>query len=589
MSVITTFKRIVDDLVVEQVGTVTMTYKVAGGGGEGDENVIETISVNGTNIPPVNKKVDLKFKTINDTAITGEGNIVVEGGGATTEYNLSIDKKDVVWDGTFIKISHTGQVKAVRMKDITLIVDTIEGEKQLNPIVVYLGAQIYNGDPVSYFLIRDVDGVIKPDMNFDKIILNYNIVSDSINKYDTKYKLQGRGIVSNHSVGGGGKEHSRFCVALFKGVIPDFEHPVIRTELDVLANYSLLANRFQPKYCELRNTDLIFTPVQDGATWEDQDSNSGIIEVASHFDNTFTRQDITPNATTFKNNAIAVSARAEDLEDNSFATTYGFGLEFFEDLTPSRVDIEYGTEKVVEDYMCGATTDATGTILTSTLHPEWVTYTLREVGDLIWLGEGNESSASEIVEILSENSVRISPAFPVSETTVFYPFGFKTLGNAILSHGAVGYHGTQSWACPIVSAKLKLIQLETGASWHQVRMAARATASNNGVWDMYRGFGIINVLGAINYIYENYQTESIISETARQLDDDNGISELLIFTDILDNSPVPKRSIVEKLGEKENTSNKQNSLAPDGTGKMYVTVDAVNGALGDILTILNSI
>lgn len=70
----------------------------------------------------------------------------------------------------------------------------------------------------------------------------------------------------------------------------------------------------------------------------------------------------------------------------------------------------------------------------------------------------------------------------------------------------------QSWAIPIVAGKLKVIKMTTGADWETVRPAARATAKRNptGIpeidnanWDIYRGFGCIQVQDAVDYINNN--------------------------------------------------------------------------------------
>jgi len=93
------------------------------------------------------------------------------------------------------------------------------------------------------------------------------------------------------------------------------------------------------------------------------------------------------------------------------------------------------------------------------------------------------------------------------QPTVFNPGGIY-----IWRYDTIGVYVTdqqQSWAVPIVAGKLKVIKMTTGADWDTVRMAARATARRNptGIpeidnvnWDMYRGFGCIDVQAAINYI-----------------------------------------------------------------------------------------
>ena len=75
--------------------------------------------------------------------------------------------------------------------------------------------------------------------------------------------------------------------------------------------------------------------------------------------------------------------------------------------------------------------------------------------------------------------------------------------------GAFIYGQAESWAVPLVAAKLKVIKMTTNSDWNTVRMAARATAKRNytGIpeidntnWDIYRGFGCIQVNDAIDHI-----------------------------------------------------------------------------------------
>jgi hypothetical protein len=97
-----------------------------------------------------------------------------------------------------------------------------------------------------------------------------------------------------------------------------------------------------------------------------------------------------------------------------------------------------------------------------------------------------------------------------------------TLTSAATSYQIPGiyawYNGTigqymwgqaESWAVPLVAGKLKVIKMTTMATWATVRAAARATAKRNptGIpeidntnWDIYRGFGCIDVKAAIDYI-----------------------------------------------------------------------------------------
>lgn len=63
-----------------------------GSGGGGENNVIESISVNGVTQTVQSKNVDLLFKTINNNAITGTGNITIQGGGSGEENVIEIVK-----------------------------------------------------------------------------------------------------------------------------------------------------------------------------------------------------------------------------------------------------------------------------------------------------------------------------------------------------------------------------------------------------------------------------------------------------------------------------------------------------------------
>ena len=112
-------------------------------------------------------------------------------------------------------------------------------------------------------------------------------------------------------------------------------------------------------------------------------------------------------------------------------------------------------------------------------------------------------------------------------------------------------------------------------------------------WDIWRGFGQINVEAAIAYIEDNYLNNDDYKATAQRFK----LNPALNYEDLGENDLISKKLNNVELSKKqnalgftpENTSNKQNSLTTDGTGTKFPTVDAVNGVLGDILTILNSI
>ena len=94
-------------------------------------------------------------------------------------------------------------------------------------------------------------------------------------------------------------------------------------------------------------------------------------------------------------------------------------------------------------------------------------------------------------------SVRVSAGTPS-----IYGWHDVTLGSFVGGQA-------QSWAVPLVAGKLKVIKMTTMSDWDTVRAAARITAKRNqtGIpeidnvnWDIYRGFGCIDVNAAIQYI-----------------------------------------------------------------------------------------
>ena len=121
------------------------------------------------------------------------------------------------------------------------------------------------------------------------------------------------------------------------------------------------------------------------------------------------------------------------------------------------------------------------------------------------------------------------------------------------------YSLQQSPATGHVGARLKEIKMESGANWSIVRNAARMTASNsvydNGTWttnwNMYQGFGLINVRAAIQYIKDNYKNDKYRDDLADKYEGLNGLSPFLEYGDLYPNSPVAKRMFDEKTASQE--------------------------------------
>lgn len=71
-----------------------LTNGMVAGSGGGENNVIESISVNGVAQTVSNKNVDLLFKTINNESISGSGNITISGGTETYIYDIDASNLD---------------------------------------------------------------------------------------------------------------------------------------------------------------------------------------------------------------------------------------------------------------------------------------------------------------------------------------------------------------------------------------------------------------------------------------------------------------------------------------------------------------
>lgn len=111
------------------------------------------------------------------------------------------------------------------------------------------------------------------------------------------------------------------------------------------------------------------------------------------------------------------------------------------------------------------------------------------------------------------------------------------------------------------------------------------------IWDMWRGFGQIDVQAAIAYLEANYIDNDDYKATVQR----PKVNPVLDYEDLGGNDTVAKRHILEQLAGKQNTlgftpesvSNKVTTLTDSDTD--YPSSKAVKTILGDIETILNSI
>lgn len=269
-------------------------------------------------------------------------------------------------------------------------------------------------------------------------------------------------------------------------------------------------------YSKIVNSDIILTPYVGAASWMEHEYHDFVLPVSSHWDNDGqgdihvgsdnNRHDITSGPGVILPHSVAVSSRRDTPSEFKNSTSEGYGMEFFEDCSPEGLDSDY-SNKDVPRALAYVTTNSDGTII-STVQSNCLTFTNQlKIGDEITIRYAGHNEIRTIAQILSPSSYRVVNGYtPIAEGIVScYAWIDGTLGE-------YQYGQAESWAIPIVAGKLKVIKMTTGADWNTVRMAARATAKRNltGIseidnsnWDIYRGFGCIQVNDAINYINNN--------------------------------------------------------------------------------------
>lgn len=343
---------------------------------------------------------------------------------------------------------------------------------------------------------------------FSNKVLN-NPYSSETREEAPPYKLSdfGENVINNHFSTDGA--HSEKCQTIFNYITKDFRDRCTshQTYNSTIIPSFLIPDLYLEK-CALLNADLVFTPYLGAATTSVGDYGDFVLPVASHYDNNNSdgipdnddRHDITANSETLLENVVAVGARRDTLEGYQGSTSYGYGMEFFEDI--EALDTDY-PNKDLESAAAEVLVDSTGYIITSNVHLGFANYF--SIGDEVILHYGSEYPTAHVTEVIDGNNLRIDTQFPEITQTGVYLFARVTLAGFCAQQA-------QSWAVPIVAGKLKVIKMTTGADWDTVRAAARATAKRNilGIpeldntnWDIYRGFGRIDVQAAINYINNN--------------------------------------------------------------------------------------
>jgi len=413
------------------------------------------------------------------------------------QFNTVILKQNCFWVDGWLWIDTGSKTNLKNIEVGYFAINTGIGTEYLKPIVHYPAALTYQTSSVpNGFYLKDVDGRLSENTDFEFLDVRYNIRNDTVYKYDGLTKLNG----INAAFDDFDVSHSAAMRTIFLQIYQGFTGEVYRSATDELCNFSRIDAHFEPTYARIRNVDVIGIPIVNAGAMEQSGSNADILKVASHYNNTFARVDITDSPTKFINGVIAITS-GPDVENRTVGCTFGNGVEFFED-----------------------------TIKTSSEYPNF-------------------------------NYESWNPTYQQSATTA------------------------------IITAKFRMIKDATGASWDIIRRACRATARKTvgGVyaagfpWDMYRGFGIIHVDGAIQWIKANYtENDDYLNNLADEVERTRGIDPMLPYDKQTDDTPIAKRDfepVRDKLAGIEDNAN--NYVHPGTHPPAIIEQDANNRFVTD--------
>lgn len=496
---------------------------------------------------------------------------------ATAAYQKTIYRKDAVWENDMVVFHTESTTKNCRVQ--SLMVRTSVGDIHAESKIVY---------NIPKFLIYSE--YLSKASNWEFFTIEYDLFAESQTYLpDLRGKI-GRNFMQDES--SGNNYHSASNVRNFKGAHlaaggfgrESFESLIVNNG----AVSSTQTDELAVKY----KFNILARPYVGGATGEEESSCPDILSVASHYGNyyyegainegkhatmsdtkpnTGDRKDITSGPTEFLKNTVAISA-GEKADGTGIWTSYGYGVEFFEPYHIQTVKNMYPEESyyfplfrayVVDLRTISSPADISG------YNPGFAMGLY--VGKTITLHKDNERLDYVVTEIIDNDTIKIDKdiALPIGPSNhYFWEWGtrYQILGGVRkVSEGKTVFEVQQSATCSFVAGKLAAIQDHTDANWQIVREAARMTASNSTMqvvngkkvyttnWDMKRGFGIIDVQKAVEYIKDNYSNnEEYLDSAVVSLPQGN---PLLQYKDITPDNYITKKMLGNIFnGEKPNES-----------------------------------
>lgn len=474
----------------------------------------------------------VKANDLPDNIATKDDIPVVDNFALKAQYTDIYYRADAIYENDYIKLKHLGSTnKLYEVKRLT--VRTSYGDKNVDSKVVFNNGYCYlfseylsqSANWELFVIHYDIVNNIRtypPDLR-GKIGINY--MQDENSSYAAHSSFNKQCFETIYSQLGGEKRQALESIKLHGGDISAEQ----TDELAVKFKFNILSR-----------------PYVGGATSEEISSAPDILTVASHFNNDNRIHNITIDENTFLKNTIAVSA-GDRLDGSGSWTSHGNGVEFFESYNRAEMDARY---PVLHWFKFGNEPDFY-TISTNTLRDAGGNnlHLYVDVGMPIKI---IKSDGSEILTTVSVVGVKqFTVADNIGTITQEDPVAVYRL--CTIARSMTGPQ--QSATCSIVAAKFAVIQDKTDANWQLVREAARMTASNSSMqvvngkkvytpnWDMKRGFGIIDVDKAVEYIEDNYSNNSdYIDSVIPQLPKYN---PLVKFEDIENDNPVTKKQVIE--------------------------------------------
>lgn len=253
------------------------------------------------------------------------------------------------------------------------------------------------------------------------------------------------------------------------------------TDLDSAFSNNLLQAELYTKY----NADASYMSYLGAAAFTNQNIN--VLEVGAHFgnneyDTTVGRQigklhNITQSQNTLLSNAIACAARVDNTTELLGQTSYGNGVEFFEDCHYKTLQNDYPNIRVADQACAGGHTIQGSNGLnriTSVSHLKWAKR--MQVGDklYIWLGDNitSEKEYRIITEIIDDATVEVDSPFSITDDRYYWSDTMAIYQtNGYVPYVKLGTCTVDSNRNIIVTTGTEYIQYLTPGSQCQIRLS----------------------------------------------------------------------------------------------------------------------